>query len=64
MKEFGSPRRTPKVKIPSVESVTLKEIVRRSRAVDRALEGRRKIGPVGIAVDELMQETRKERGCD
>ena len=64
MKDFGSPRRTPKVKIPSVENVTPKEIARRSRAVDRVLEVRRKIGPVGIAVNELVHETRKERGCD
>ena len=64
MSEFGSPRRPQKVKIPSVENVTPKEIARRSKAVDWVLEVRRKIGPVGIAVDELMQETCKERGCD
>lgn len=64
MKDFGSPRRTPKVKIPSVENVTPKEIARRSRAVDRVLEVRHKIGPVGIAVDGLVHETRKGRACD
>ena len=64
MKESKSPRRAPRVRIPSVERVTPEEIARRSRAVDRVLEVRRKIGPVHIAADELVRESRKERGCD
>lgn len=64
MKESRFPRRTPRVKIPSVERVTPEEIARRSKAVDRILAVRRRIGPVAVAADELVRESRKERGCD
>ncbi len=64
MRESKSPRRTPKIRIPSTERVTPEEIARRSRAVDKILEVRRKIGPIGIAADQLVHEARKERGCD
>ena len=64
MKESKFPRRTPRVKIPSVEHVTPEEIARRSKAVDRILAVRSKIGRVAVAADELVRESRKERGCD
>ena len=64
MKESKSPRRIPRIRIPSAERVTPEEIAWRSKAVDRVLEVRRKIGRIGIPADDLVHEARKERGCD
>ena len=64
MKESDFSHRTPRVRIPRTEKVTAEELARRSKAVDRVLEVRHKIGRIGLPVDELVHETRKERGCD
>ncbi len=60
MKESEFSRRVPRQRTPRAEKVTAEEIARRSKAVERVLEARREIGPVGLPVDELVHEAPQE----
>lgn len=49
-----------KVKLPSVERVTLEVIERRRIVFSRVIRLREEIGPIGIPTDELIRRVRAE----
>lgn len=49
----------PRVAIPPARSATSEELARRRAAIARILELRERIGPIGIAADDLIHEARR-----
>jgi hypothetical protein len=47
-------------RVRKAKAIDAKEIERRRKAVERILELRRAIGPIGIRADELVHEARAE----
>jgi hypothetical protein len=50
----------PRVPIPPAKQATPDELAHRREAIARILELRERIGPIGIAADDLIHEARQE----
>lgn len=60
MKEYERNRPASRIRLPAPRRPTPRELERRREVVDRILELRRAMGPIGIPVDELIRQVREE----
>ena len=50
----------PPLKIPAVLRATPRELTRRRKVVQRMLERRERVGPIGVRADDLLHAARTE----
>ena len=56
------PTTQPKIKLPEYAPPTPRELARRESLVERILQRRPQIGPIGVSIDELIADVGSEEG--